>query len=66
MDKFQKPSFRKFYRLSVELSPEIYRLLTEAADRSQRTRRKELVMILEEHLNNFDSVSTIYRYLYKE
>ena len=59
MEQVKKPPFIKFSTLSVELPPETNRLLSEAAMRSKRTKKQELVMRLEDHLKNFGNIATV-------
>jgi hypothetical protein len=59
MENTNKPTFLKFSTLAVEINPEVNKLLTEAAERSKRTRRQELIVRLEDHLRNFGDIAAV-------
>ena len=51
-DKFRKVG------LTVDLPPDVNRLLTQAAQRSKRTKTMEALVRLEDHLKNFPDIAT--------
>lgn len=44
--------------IAVDISPEMNRLLTQAAARSKRTKTTEAYIRLEDHLKNFPDIAT--------
>ena len=51
-DKFRKVG------IAVDIPPEVNRLLTQAAQRSRRTKTMEALVRLEDHLKNFPDIAT--------
>lgn len=51
-DKFKKVG------LTVDVPPDVNRLLTQAAQRSKRTKTMEALVRLEDHLKNFPDIAT--------
>ncbi|MEY4476353.1 MAG: hypothetical protein RL248_2120 [Pseudomonadota bacterium] len=51
-DKFKKVG------LTVDVPPDVNRLLTHAAQRSKRTKTMEALVRLEDHLKNFPDIAT--------
>lgn len=51
-DKFRKVG------IAVDIPPEVNRLLTQAAQRSKRTKTMEALVRLEDHLKNFPDIAT--------
>ena len=43
--------------LTVDISPDVNRLLTQAALRSKRTKTQEALVRLEDHLKNFPDIA---------
>lgn len=52
-----KDDFKKV-GVAIDISPEMNRLLTQAAARSKRTKTTEAYIRLEDHLKNFPDIAT--------